>query len=46
MQIENSGFWLGRMGSKYILWNEKTIKEFSAKNFQEAIGMAKQLIKN
>ncbi len=46
MQIENSGFYLGRIGSKYIVWNEKKTKEFTAKNIQEAVAVAKEIIKN
>lgn len=44
MEIEN-GWWLGRIQSKYIIWNKEKIKEFPAKNIQEAIRKAKEIIK-
>lgn len=44
MEIEN-GWWLGRIQSKYIVWNKEKIKEFPAKNIQEAIRKAKEIIK-
>lgn len=40
-----NGWWLGRIQSKYIVWNKEKIKEFSAKNIQEAIRKAKEIIK-
>lgn len=40
-----NGWWLGRIQSKYIIWNKEKIKEFSAKNIQEAIRKAKEIIK-
>lgn len=44
MDLEN-GWWLGRIQSKYIVWNKEKIKEFPAKNIQEAIRKAKEIIK-
>ena len=44
MEIEN-GWWLGHIQSKYIIWNKEKIKEFPAKNIQEAIRKAREIIK-
>ena len=45
MQIENSGYWLGRIGTKFFVWNEKkTSGVFDAKNIDEAVKKSKQII--
>ena len=41
-----NGWWLGHIQSKYIIWNKEKIKEFPAKNIQEAIRKAKEIIKD
>ena len=40
-----NGWWLGHIQSKYIIWNKEKIKEFPAKNIQEAIRKTKEIIK-
>ncbi len=45
MQIENSGYYLGKIGNSFFVWNEKNLEEISAKNIQEAINTAKNIIR-
>ncbi|WP_018676254.1 hypothetical protein [Riemerella columbina] len=42
MKIEGTNYWLGKMGSKFFIWNDKEQKTLNAKSRQEAIKEAKQ----
>ncbi|MDR2207140.1 MAG: hypothetical protein LBE36_13410 [Flavobacteriaceae bacterium] len=43
MQIAK-GYTLGKIGTKYLVWNNKNEKEFTAKNLDEAKTKAKIII--
>lgn len=40
-----NGWWLQHVQCKYVVWKGDNYREFSAKNMQEAIRKAKEIIK-
>ena len=41
-----NGWWLQHVQCKYVVWKGDNYREFSAKNIQEAIRKAKDIIKD